>query len=147
MAATETPDWPEGRNPFAGTPSRVLKTDLGSIACFVDRPGWIFVLSSGHLAREHADVLLESCDAAVSRAAHVRFAHDWGGMTSFDTSSPSRMIAWTARNRRSVASSDVFIRSPFVAMAARAANLTMGNVLSVTNDYAAFQRKLIERGA
>ncbi len=144
---SETLAWAHGRDPFEGAGTHRLQTATGTIVCFTDRLGWIFVRSTGHLAREHADVLLEGCDAAVARAPLVRFAHDWGEMTSFDTSSPSRMIAWTARHRRSVSSSDVYIRSPFVAMAARAANLTMGNILTVTNDYAAFQRKLIARGA
>lgn len=144
--SSDVPGWPGGRDPFAGTPSRALGTDVGSVTCFVDRTGWLFVRAIGHLAREHADVLLDACDAAIARAPHVRFAHDWGGMTSFDTTAPARMIAWVAKHRRAVSSSDVYLRSPFVAMAARAANLTMGNVLSVTNDFGEFQRRLIDRG-
>lgn len=138
--------WLSGRDPFDDVPSHAHETSFGSVRCVTRRPGWLFITVSGHLSRDHADTIFAGCDAAIRIAPKVRFAHDWGAMTSFDATSPPRMVTWIVKNRGAILSADIYLRSPFVAMATRAANITLGNVLSVTTDYTELGRRLAAHG-
>jgi hypothetical protein len=67
-------------------------------------------------------------------------------MTSFEISTAARIVKWAVTNRAALQSSNLFVQSPLIAMAARSANVSVGNVLTVTNDRATWIRAIAAHG-
>lgn len=132
--------------PFEGPPSHVRRTGDGEVEVWTSRPGWLLSRASGRFTMGHCDELLVASDRAVSFHPKVRFVHDWRRMGSFEIGVPPRLVAWVLAHARAIEQSTIVIHSPMVAMAARAANVTLKNTLFITGDDAALDRALATYG-
>ena len=126
--------------PFSTPPQFVHETERGKVELWIDRPGWLLSRASGRFEVGHCVSMLEAGDAAVRQSTPIRFVHDWREMTGFDAAVPAYLVRWAARNASSVEHSTIVTRSPLVAMAARAANVTLKNLLLVATDEAWLER-------
>lgn len=130
--------------PFTTPAGYALDGATGSIQVWVDRPGWLLSRVRGRFEPAHCDALLAASDRAVMLAPRARWVHDWREMTTFDIAVPPRLVGWTLTHVRSVSHATIVTRSPLISMAARAANLTLKNVLRIGTDDAELDRALVD---
>jgi hypothetical protein len=128
--------------PFSNAPGHTRENEVGRVEVWVDRAGWLLSRARGRFELTHCTELLVASDRAVKLAPRVRFVHDWREMTAFDVAVPPRLVGWVLGNVRAVEHSTIVTRSPLIAMAARAANVTLKNVLVIATDEAELQRAL-----
>jgi hypothetical protein len=129
--------------PFSNTPSVVRETSAGVLEMWIDRRGWLLSRMRGRFELAHCTTMMATGDEAIRLSPRLRFVHDWRDLTGFDLSVPPHLVAWAAKNVRSVEHSTIVCRSPMVAMAAHAANLTLKNMLFVSTDPAALDRAFV----
>jgi hypothetical protein len=128
--------------PFSNAPGFAYEDGAGRVEVWVDRPGWLLSRARGRFELAHCTELLTASDRAVALAPRVRFVHDWRAMSTFDVAVPPRLVGWTLSHVRAVEHSTIVTLSPIIAMAARAANVTLKNVLRIATDEAELQRAL-----
>ncbi|MFO0686453.1 MAG: hypothetical protein U0234_30595 [Sandaracinus sp.] len=120
--------------PFSTPPQYVHETERGKVELWIDRPGWLLSRARGHFEVGHCVTMLSAGDEALRLAAPIRFVHDWRELTGFEAITAAYLVRWAARNARSVEHSTIITRSPIVAMAVRAANVTLKNLLLVATE-------------
>ena len=130
---------------FDAPPTYHLELPAGTTSIWLDRD-WLLSRVEGRFETAHCDLFLSSADEIVRRAKRVRCAHDCQPMTSFEISTAARIVKWAVTNRAALQSSNLFVQSPLIAMAARSANVSVGNVLTVTNDRATWLRAIAAHG-
>ncbi len=130
---------------FDTPPTYRLELPAGTTSIWLDR-NWLISHVEGRFETAHCDLFLSSADEIVRRAKRVRCAHDCQPMTSFEISTAARIVKWAVTNRAALQSSNLFVQSPLIAMAARSANVSVGNVLTVTNDRATWIRAIAAHG-
>ena len=128
--------------PFSNAPSFVRETEHGVLQMWIDRPGWLLSRMSGRFELLHCATMLSAGDDALRMAPRLRFVHDWRAMTGFDAGVPPHLVGWAARHARQVEHSTIVCSSGVVAMAARAANVTLRNLIHVTTDPSALELTL-----
>ena len=126
-------------------PTYRLELEAGTTSIWLDG-NRLLSRVEGRFEPAHCDLFLSSADEIVRRAKRVRFAHDCQPMTSFEISTAARIVKWAVINRAALQSSNLFVQSPLIAMAARSANVSVGNVLTVTNDRATWIRAIAAHG-
>jgi hypothetical protein len=129
--------------PFSNAPSVVRETSAGALEMWIDRPGWLLTRMKGHFELVHCTTMLATGDEAIRLGHRLRFVHDWRDLVGFDLSVPPYLVGWAAKNVRAVEHSTIVCRSPMVAMAAHAANLTLKNLLYVSTDPSALERAFV----
>lgn len=126
-------------------PTYRLELPAGTTSIWLDR-NRLLSRVEGRFETAHCDLFLSSADEIVRRAKRVRFAHDCQPMTSFEISTAARIVKWAVTNRAALQSSNLVVQSPLIAMAARSANVSVGNVLTVTNDRTTWLRAIAAHG-
>lgn len=122
------------QTPFDTPPRFVRETEHGTLEMWIDRPGWLLSRARGRFDLGHCSVMLRAGDEALQMASSIRFVHDWREVTAFDPMVPVYLAGWAARHARSVEHSTIVTRSPLVTMTARAANVTLKNLLLIATD-------------
>jgi hypothetical protein len=130
---------------FEAPPTYRLELPAGTTSIWLDR-NWLLSHVEGRFETAHCDLFLSSADEIVRRAKRVRCAHDCQPMTSFEISTAARIVKWAVTNRAALMSSNLVVQSPLIAMAARSANVSVGNVLTVTSDRATWLRAIAAHG-
>lgn len=67
-------------------------------------------------------------------------------MTSFEIATAARIVKWAVTHGAALISSNLVVQSPLIAMAARSANVSVGNVLTVTSDRGTWLRAIAAHG-
>jgi hypothetical protein len=130
---------------FDAPPTYRLELPAGTTSIWLDR-NWLLSRVEGRFEAAHCDLFLSSADEIVRRAKSVRCAHDCQPMTSFEISTAARIVKWAVTNRAALLSSNLFVESPLIAMAARSANVSVGSVLTVATDRAAWLHAIAAHG-
>lgn len=130
---------------FDTPPTYRLELPAGTTSIWLDR-NWLISHVEGRFETAHCDLFLSSADEIVRRAKHIRCAHDCQPMTSFEISTAARIVKWAVTNRAALMSSNLVVQSPLIAMAARSANVSVGNVLTVTHDRETWLRAMAAHG-
>jgi hypothetical protein len=128
---------------FDTSPTYRLELPTGTTSIWLDR-NWLVSRVVGRFETAHCDLFLASADEIVRRTKRVRCAHDCQPMTSFEISTAARIVTWALSNRAALLSSSVFVESPLIAMAARSANVSVGKVLTIASDRAAWLSAIAE---
>ena len=130
---------------FDTPPTYRLELPAGTTTIWLDR-NWLISRVEGRFETAHCDLFLSSANEIVRRAKRIRCAHDCQPVTSFDISTAARIVKWALTNRDALLSSHLVVQSPLIAMAARSANVSVGNVLKVTHDREAWLREIAAHG-
>jgi hypothetical protein len=128
-----------------GEPTRTLANARGTMRIWA-RPERRLVVTSahGHGAVEFVAPFLEVLDDAVAKGA-TSIWDDWARVTSYDSETRVRIMAWTRAHDWIARDIHVLVGSKLIAMGLAVSNLALGGALQVTTDRAAFEREIFAR--
>ncbi len=112
----------------------------GRLRSWTPRPGLYVSHVEGHFDGALCDAFLSVYEKAPKTTRFTSF-HDWRGMSGFDRLLPPRLVAFALEYLGRTDRMVVATRSPLVAMAVRAGNLTIRRV-ELLDDDARFDAEL-----
>lgn len=115
---------------YAGSPSLERTFATSVLRVFRPHPSVVASQLEGDFTAEVAEAFIRSADDALKRPGFIGL-HDWTGVTSFDTTVPPRMAAWTLPRIGNVAHLVIATEHPMVSMAVRVTNLTLKRIQHV----------------